>query len=391
MCRQNHAATQIQRLLRGWMAKKHYHTQRNLVIHLQSCIRQRLACKRFLSLRNEARSATHLKELSYALEMKVVELTQTLTTVRDEKKALTDRTTQLETQIRTWVDKYEKLERKSKGFEEKLKEPTVPMEKWQALEVERDTWMNDHKQLADQLKTKTRDTDELTAKLETQTQETGKLKQDLDEANDKVKTMVEAATVVELKSQIAALKAQLSQALHAPRRQPSSTTMHNSSLAPGGNSNARSVSPIMSPSTSIIKQQKQQHDEQLLQKEKTSSSKAAAAKATPSINDAQSPASPTPGLSRARVGGRRNSSAEQTETQPKSSLDTTLPKSKIATAAPRPTSVDQYSKLLGAKAIHHEVDLDEDSIAEVRLGKTPACTHPPPFFFCTLDPFYSTR
>jgi myosin-5 len=264
------------------------------------------------------------------------------------------------------VDKYEKLERKSKGFEEKLKEPTVPLEKWQALEVERDTWMNDHKQLADQLKTKTRDMDDLTAKLETQTQESGKLKLDLDEANDKIKTMVDAATVTELKSQISALKAQLSQALHAPRRQPSSTTMHNSSsssLAPGGSNNARSVSPIMSPSTSIIKQQKQQHDEQ--QKEKASHIPSKAP-AKPSINDAQSPASPTPGLSRARVGGRRNSSAEQTETQPKTSLDATLQKSKIASKTPRPTSVDQYSKILGAKSIHHEGDLDEDSLAEVK-------------------------
>ncbi|KAI8333990.1 P-loop containing nucleoside triphosphate hydrolase protein [Chlamydoabsidia padenii] len=369
VCRQNYAATQIQRLIRGWFAKKHYKAQRKLVIHLQSCIRQRLASKRFLDLRSEARSATHLKELSYALEMKVVELTQTLTAVRDEKKTLTDRTIQLETQIRTWADKYDKLERKSKTMEEKLKEPTVPMDKWQALVVEKDTWVHDHKQLADQLKTKNRDLDDLTAKLETQNQETSSLKHDLEEANDKLKTMVDASTVTELKSQISALKAQLSQALHTPRRQPSSTTMHNSSSLAPGNNNARSVSPIMSPSTSIIKQQKQQHDEQQQQQKEKSAGMngektTKAASTTPSMNDVQSPNSPTPSIPRGRIGGRRNSSAEPTETQTKSSLDT-IRQSELKNKNPRPTSVDQYSKILGAKSIRREVDLDEDSIAEI--------------------------
>ncbi|KAI8083120.1 P-loop containing nucleoside triphosphate hydrolase protein [Halteromyces radiatus] len=352
-CRQHYAATQIQRMIRGWFARKHYKTQLQLVLLLQSCVRRRIAQKHFIALRSEARSASHLKEVSYALEMKVVELTQTLTTVRDEKKAMTDRTIQLETQIKTWMDKYEKMERKAKGLEDKLKEPTVPMEKWQALEVERDHWINECKQSSEQIKVKTRQTEELTTKLDQQAQETTKLRKNLDEANDKIKTMVDADTVTDLKSQITALKAQLSQALHAPRRQTSSTNIHGSSLAPNGGSNhmTRSVSPIMSPSTSIIKQQQQQ--------ELSTDS---------SINDTQTPDSPTPtilpGTSRKTVGGRRNSSAGVCETQTKSSLDH-IRQTEISNKNPRPMSVDQYSKILGSKTIRKVTDLDEASIQEI--------------------------
>lgn len=83
-------------------ARKQYKARRNFIIHLQSHIRSRFGRKQLVSLRAEARSANHFKEVSYKLENKVVELTQTITAMATERDKMNDRMTALETEIKSY-------------------------------------------------------------------------------------------------------------------------------------------------------------------------------------------------------------------------------------------------------------------------------------------------
>lgn len=241
---ENHAAVQIQKLIRGWFARKKYKTQREFIIHIQSLVRRNICRKNLLGLRAEARSVNHFKEVSYALENKVVELTQTVRTVQNEKKAIHDRALQLEAQIKTWTEKYEKMERKAKNFEQELQKPTIPKETYDKLQTDLNTAHHDLRQSQDKVKSQDREMTALRSQLETERTEKADLKKTLEEAEEKAKYATDETEVADLRNQIVALKQQLSQALHTSRHRPANT-LRNLSPAPG----MRNVSP--SPSISL--------------------------------------------------------------------------------------------------------------------------------------------
>lgn len=90
------------------------------MIYLQSCVRRRLARKQLKALKTEARSVLKFKEISYRLENKVVELTQTLQTRTEEKKALQAQLYELERQIQQWSSKHEEVDAKAKSLQTAL-------------------------------------------------------------------------------------------------------------------------------------------------------------------------------------------------------------------------------------------------------------------------------
>lgn len=188
-----------------------------------------------MALRAEARSVNHFKEVSYKLENKVVELTQSITTLKGEKKSMADRAVQLEAQIRTWMEKYEKMEKKAKGLEDKLQEPTVPREKWDELQAERNSLYEKYQTSLEDLKARDKDIASLNEQLAASKQENERLQKSLAEATERA---VDESEIGELRSQIAALKAQLTQAMRAPRRQDSSNNVRSLSPAPNGTRNA---------------------------------------------------------------------------------------------------------------------------------------------------------
>ncbi|KAF7722644.1 Myosin type-2 heavy chain 1 [Apophysomyces ossiformis] len=318
--KENTAAIQIQRLVRGWFARKHFKTQRELIIHLQSCIRRRVARKQLFALRAEARSVNHFKEVSYALENKVVELTQTLTTLRDEKKAMGDKTTQLETHIRTWMDKYEKLERKAKGLEERLAEPTVPQAEYDALQAEKNALNNEYKASQEKTKSQEREIAQLKEQINAEKEEKSKIQEALREANEKLSNATDEAEVAELKNQNAALKAQLAQALHSPqprRQQSTSTISRGLSPNPRG---GRSLSPAPTKSVEFNKPQEPP----------------TAAQVVPVVNVSASKKT------------RRNSSAEAGDHR-QSTKANNIEKAKLLNNNPRPTSIDHIGAITGDK------------------------------------------
>ncbi|KAH8102837.1 P-loop containing nucleoside triphosphate hydrolase protein [Cristinia sonorae] len=118
--RKEHAAIQLQRLFRGLLTRRAHRSDVKHVIYIQSCMRRRLARKELKGLRAEARSVSKFKEISYKLENKVVELTQSLQARTSEKKALQVRLTEIETQLATVTGKYEDSETRAKHLHSEL-------------------------------------------------------------------------------------------------------------------------------------------------------------------------------------------------------------------------------------------------------------------------------
>ena len=81
---------------------------------MQSCIRRRLARKQLKALKAEARSVSKFKEISYRLENKVVELTQTLQKRTEEKNDVAAKLTAVELQLKSWMARHEEVDARAK-------------------------------------------------------------------------------------------------------------------------------------------------------------------------------------------------------------------------------------------------------------------------------------
>ncbi|KAG6910874.1 hypothetical protein DXG01_006557 [Tephrocybe rancida] len=114
------AACRLQSLIRGVFARRAFRSDVKHVIYLQSCLRRRLARKELKALKAEARSVSKFKEISYKLENKVVELTQTLQLRTAEKKHLQAQLSELEQQLQQWVNRHEESDTRSKTFQASL-------------------------------------------------------------------------------------------------------------------------------------------------------------------------------------------------------------------------------------------------------------------------------
>ncbi|RUS28033.1 P-loop containing nucleoside triphosphate hydrolase protein [Jimgerdemannia flammicorona] len=241
--RKTSAAIKIQKMLRGFSARRTYKATRDHIIRIQSVVRRRNARKAMKALKAEARSVNHFKDMSYKLENKVVELTQSLTSQKEEKKELATRASQLEVQVRSWIEKYEKLEQKAKDLEAILQKPTVPRDEWNTLQSDRDSLQQQYQQSLEKIKAQDTEIARLTAELTTQKEEIAKLRS----ASEQVVKTIELPNVAELMKEIASLKAQLSAKINAPqpRRQPSgaSPVAHAALSAPPNAGFERGISP----------------------------------------------------------------------------------------------------------------------------------------------------
>lgn len=99
------------------LTRRTYKTDVGHVIWMQSCIRRRLAYKELKALKAEARSVNKFKEISYKLENKVVELTQTLQKRTEEKKELQKKLEELEQQVQHWVGRHEESDQRAKQLQ----------------------------------------------------------------------------------------------------------------------------------------------------------------------------------------------------------------------------------------------------------------------------------
>ncbi|EJF62548.1 P-loop containing nucleoside triphosphate hydrolase protein [Dichomitus squalens] len=114
------AVVTLQSLFRGLLCRRAYKKDVRSVILIQSCMRRRLARKELKALKAEARSVSKFKEISYRLENKVVELTQTLQKRTEEKKELQNKVTALEAQLSQAVARHEESDARARQIQTDL-------------------------------------------------------------------------------------------------------------------------------------------------------------------------------------------------------------------------------------------------------------------------------
>lgn len=107
------------------------------MVLIQSLQRKRLARRELLALKQEAKSVVHFKEVSYKLENKVVELTQTLQKRTQENKSLQLKLNELQLQLDSWMSKYDEVDKQTKSLKTQVDRPTVDLPEFVALGEEK--------------------------------------------------------------------------------------------------------------------------------------------------------------------------------------------------------------------------------------------------------------
>lgn len=112
--RVGNAAVAIQRSWRTRRQLRSWRQYRKKVVIIQSLWRGKKARGEYKTIREEARD---LKQISYKLENKVVELTQSLGTIKRENKALVVQVENYENQLKSWKTRHNTLESRSKELQ----------------------------------------------------------------------------------------------------------------------------------------------------------------------------------------------------------------------------------------------------------------------------------
>ncbi|KAF9420455.1 Myosin type-2 heavy chain 1 [Podila epigama] len=233
--REHAGATKIQQIWRGVMARRQYKKEIRSIILVQSCIRRNKARKALLALKAEARSVNHLKEVSYRLEGKVVELTRALDLAHQQNKSFDAQVASLESQVRSWKEKYE-LSQQSKSKEIALaaENPTVPKNEFETLKAANVELQSKYNESVEKVRTLDLEIAKLTESLAKTKEEINKLA-----AQAKVKHE-DSETVTALKRENQYVREQLAQLSKATGRDTSSFPVTSRSMAPGSNSQPQS-------------------------------------------------------------------------------------------------------------------------------------------------------
>jgi myosin V len=229
------------------LARRHRKAEVRHVVWMQSCIRRRFARKELKALRAEARSVNKFKEISYKLENKVVELTQTLQKRSDEKKVLTVRVAELEQQLQNWSSKTEEAESRAKQLHADLQSANVEISQRDQLLL---TKANVEKRLEDALAKaleKEGTIEKLTADLTRRTVELETAQKAID--TRPVRNVDDSSIITTLKNEVSSLREQLNRAnalsalTRGQREPPSPTFATGLRLDINGSGGTSAVSP----------------------------------------------------------------------------------------------------------------------------------------------------
>lgn len=127
------AARKIQRAWRSRYQLRGWRDYRRKVTLVQSLWRGKLARREYKTVREEARD---LKQISYKLENKVIELTQSLGTVRTENKTLKTQVSNYESQLKSWRERHNALENRTKDLQTEANQAGITAAKLGAMEQE---------------------------------------------------------------------------------------------------------------------------------------------------------------------------------------------------------------------------------------------------------------
>lgn len=131
--RVGNAAVTIQRSWRTRRQLRSWRQYRKKVVIIQSLWRGKKARREYKKTREEARD---LKQISYKLENKVVELTQSLGTMKRENKALLAQVENYENQLKSWKNRHNALENRSKELQAEANQAGITAARLNAMEDE---------------------------------------------------------------------------------------------------------------------------------------------------------------------------------------------------------------------------------------------------------------
>ncbi|KAI1339010.1 putative myosin MYO2 [Xylariaceae sp. FL0016] len=121
----------IQRVWRARAQLRAWRSYRKKVVLVQSLWRGKQARRGYKKVREEARD---LKQISYKLENKVVELTQSLGTMKTQNKDLKSQVENYEGQIKSWKSRHNALETRTKELQAEANQAGIAVAKLQAME-----------------------------------------------------------------------------------------------------------------------------------------------------------------------------------------------------------------------------------------------------------------
>ncbi|KAI6812219.1 myosin-2 [Hortaea werneckii] len=127
------AARCIQRTWRSHNQLKNWRDYRRKVVIAQSLWRGKADRKTYRKLREEARD---LKQISYRLENKVVELTQNLGTMRTENRTLKGQVQNYESQLKSWRERHNALEARANELQREANQAGINAAKLSAMETD---------------------------------------------------------------------------------------------------------------------------------------------------------------------------------------------------------------------------------------------------------------
>ncbi|KAH8887476.1 hypothetical protein GQ53DRAFT_827262 [Thozetella sp. PMI_491] len=131
--RVGNAALIIQRSWRSRRQLRSWREYRKKIVLIQSLWRGRTARKEYKVVRAEARD---LKQISYKLENKVVELTQSLGTMKTQNKELKSQIENYEGQVASWRTRHNALEARAKELQSEANQAGISAARLEAMEAE---------------------------------------------------------------------------------------------------------------------------------------------------------------------------------------------------------------------------------------------------------------
>jgi myosin-5 len=131
--RVGNAARCIQRNWRSRREIRSWRSYRNKIVILQSLWRGKTARKDYKVIKAEARD---LQQISYKLENKVVELTQTLGSMKRDNKSLQVQVENYESQVRSWKTRHTALESRNKELQAEANQAGITAARLNQLEGE---------------------------------------------------------------------------------------------------------------------------------------------------------------------------------------------------------------------------------------------------------------
>ena len=147
--RTGNAAVVIQRSWRSRRQMRAWRQYRKKIVIIQSLWRGRKARAGYKVMRQEARD---LKQISYKLENKVVELTQSLGSLKRENKALLSQVENYEGQLKSWRQRHNALESRSKELQAEANQAGITAARLAAMEDEMSKLQQNHDEAAAQVR-----------------------------------------------------------------------------------------------------------------------------------------------------------------------------------------------------------------------------------------------